>query len=59
MSLRLLYFCELYRNLLPFNITCTNPALDICGNTSGIFGGLLAFAFDNASGSHGLSGWQW
>ncbi|PON27785.1 hypothetical protein TGAM01_v203552 [Trichoderma gamsii] len=31
----------------------------ICGNTSGIFGGLLAFAFDNASGSSGLSGWQW
>ncbi|PNP57217.1 hypothetical protein THARTR1_02747 [Trichoderma harzianum] len=32
---------------------------DICGNCSGIIGGLLAFAFDHASGSHGLSGWQW
>ncbi|KAI1764258.1 putative pantothenate transporter [Hypoxylon sp. FL1150] len=31
----------------------------ICGNLSGIFGGILAFAFDNASGAGGLSGWQW
>ncbi|OQE09766.1 hypothetical protein PENVUL_c005G00619 [Penicillium vulpinum] len=31
----------------------------ICGNVSGIFGGLLAYAFDNASGAGGLSGWQW
>jgi hypothetical protein len=38
---------------------CTYPFPDICGNASGIFGGLLAFAFDNASGSSGLSGWQW
>ncbi|KAI0126839.1 major facilitator superfamily domain-containing protein [Xylariales sp. AK1849] len=31
----------------------------ICGNLSGIFSGILAFAFDHASGAHGLSGWQW
>ncbi|KAI8623007.1 pantothenate transporter [Xylariaceae sp. FL1651] len=31
----------------------------ICGNLSGIVGGLLAFAFDHASGAGGLSGWQW
>lgn len=34
-------------------------SVDICGNVSGIFSGLLAFAFDHASGSYGLSGWQW
>ncbi|KAJ5205830.1 hypothetical protein N7472_002278 [Penicillium cf. griseofulvum] len=31
----------------------------ICGNVSGIFGGLLAYAFDTVSGAGGLSGWQW
>ncbi|KAI1269218.1 putative pantothenate transporter [Xylariaceae sp. FL1019] len=31
----------------------------ICGNLSGIIGGVLAFAFDLASGAGGLSGWQW
>ena len=31
----------------------------ICGNCSGIVSGLLAYAFDNASGGGGLSGWQW
>ncbi|KAI1811471.1 pantothenate transporter [Poronia punctata] len=31
----------------------------ICGNLSGIFSGLLAFAFDHTSGKGGLSGWQW
>ncbi|KAJ5162108.1 hypothetical protein N7492_007500 [Penicillium capsulatum] len=31
----------------------------ICGNLSGIFGGLLAYAFDTVSGAGGLSGWQW
>ncbi|KAI1386745.1 putative pantothenate transporter [Hypoxylon trugodes] len=31
----------------------------ICGNLSGIFGGILAFAFDHVSGAGGLSGWQW
>ncbi|KAI0469648.1 MFS general substrate transporter [Xylariaceae sp. FL0804] len=31
----------------------------ICGNCAGIFSGLLAFAFDHASGAGGLSGWQW
>ncbi|TQS32612.1 hypothetical protein Golomagni_07070, partial [Golovinomyces magnicellulatus] len=31
----------------------------ICGNTAGIFGGLLAYAFDTVSGAGGLSGWQW
>ncbi|KAI2621205.1 putative pantothenate transporter [Hypoxylon sp. NC1633] len=30
-----------------------------CGNLSSIFGGILAFAFDHASGAGGLSGWQW
>ncbi|KAF4125518.1 transporter [Geosmithia morbida] len=29
------------------------------GNFSNVIGGLLAFAFDTASGSRGLSGWQW
>jgi predicted MFS family arabinose efflux permease len=32
---------------------------DICGNLSGIFSGILAYAFDLASGKGGLSGWQW
>ncbi|KAF6831961.1 hypothetical protein CPLU01_06478 [Colletotrichum plurivorum] len=31
----------------------------ILGNLSGIFSGILAFAFDTVSGSRGLSGWQW
>ncbi|KAI5865188.1 putative pantothenate transporter [Durotheca rogersii] len=31
----------------------------VCGNLSGIFGGILAFGFDRASGARGLSGWQW
>ncbi|ETS75197.1 hypothetical protein PFICI_13681 [Pestalotiopsis fici W106-1] len=31
----------------------------ICGNLSGIFSGILAYAFDLASGRGGLSGWQW
>jgi MFS family permease len=31
----------------------------VLGNLSGIFSGLLAFAFDTVSGAHGLSGWQW
>ncbi|KAJ5757385.1 uncharacterized protein N7511_006079 [Penicillium nucicola] len=31
----------------------------ICGNVSGIFSGLLAYAFDTVSGAAGLSGWQW
>ncbi|CAK7203904.1 hypothetical protein SEUCBS139899_006654 [Sporothrix eucalyptigena] len=29
------------------------------GNFSGVFSGLLAYAFDVASGHGGLSGWQW
>lgn len=29
------------------------------GNLSGIFSGILAFAFDTVSGSRNLSGWQW
>lgn len=33
--------------------------LDVLGNLSGVFSGLLAFAFDTASGTGGLSGWQW
>lgn len=36
-----------------------NDSLDICGNVSGIFSGLLAFGFDHLSGAGGLSGWQW
>lgn len=36
-----------------------NTSPDVCGNLSGIFGGILAFAFDHASGAGGLSGWQW
>ncbi|KAK7431305.1 hypothetical protein QQZ08_002076 [Neonectria magnoliae] len=31
----------------------------ILGNLSGVFSGILAYAFDNASGASGLSGWQW
>ncbi|KNG87188.1 putative pantothenate transporter [Aspergillus nomiae NRRL 13137] len=31
----------------------------ILGNFSGIISGVLAYAFDTVSGSHGLSGWQW
>ncbi|KAE8393825.1 major facilitator superfamily domain-containing protein [Aspergillus alliaceus] len=31
----------------------------ILGNLSGIISGVLAYAFDTLSGSHGLSGWQW
>ncbi|KAE8168484.1 major facilitator superfamily domain-containing protein [Aspergillus tamarii] len=46
MSLRLLYFSLLTKQ-------------DILGNFSGIISGVLAYAFDTASGSHGLSGWQW
>ena len=36
-----------------------NILRDICGNLSGIFSGILAFAFDHLSGAGGLSGWQW
>ncbi|KAE8325970.1 major facilitator superfamily domain-containing protein [Aspergillus sergii] len=45
MSLRLLYF--------------SLTEQDILGNFSGIISGVLAYAFDTVSGSHGLSGWQW
>ncbi|KAE8381566.1 major facilitator superfamily domain-containing protein [Aspergillus bertholletiae] len=45
MSLRLLYFLLTEQ--------------DILGNFSGIISGVLAYAFDTVSGSHGLSGWQW
>ncbi|KAF0316121.1 pantothenate transporter [Colletotrichum asianum] len=31
----------------------------VLGNLSGIFSGILAFAFGTVSGSRGLSGWQW
>uniref|UniRef100_A0A8H7NN66 Major facilitator superfamily (MFS) profile domain-containing protein n=1 Tax=Bionectria ochroleuca TaxID=29856 RepID=A0A8H7NN66_BIOOC len=31
----------------------------ILGNLSGVFSGLLAFAFDTVSGARGLSGWQY
>ena len=57
MSIRLLYFCE---------CTPTYPSTggllsggDILGNLSGVFSGILAFAFDSISGARGLSGWQW
>ncbi|KAM3432538.1 hypothetical protein MY4824_006496 [Beauveria thailandica] len=33
--------------------------VDICGNTAGILGGLLAYGFETISGAGGLSGWQW
>lgn len=33
--------------------------LDILGNLSGVFSGVLAFAFSHVDGAHGLSGWQW
>ncbi|UKZ61444.1 uncharacterized protein TrAtP1_002709 [Trichoderma atroviride] len=52
----LLQMCYWYR---PDEMSLRLLYFYICGNTSGIFGGLLAFAFDNASGSSGLSGWQW
>lgn len=32
---------------------------DVLGNLSGVFSGILAFAFDTVSGANGLSGWQW
>lgn len=31
----------------------------ILGNLSGVFSGVLAFAFSHLDGAHGLSGWQW
>ncbi|KAL4878446.1 major facilitator superfamily domain-containing protein [Aspergillus karnatakaensis] len=34
-------------------------AIYCVGNTSGILGGLLAYAFNGASGAGNLSGWQW
>lgn len=34
-------------------------SIDVLGNLSGVFSGLLAFAFDTISGYGGLSGWQW
>ncbi|KAL6889157.1 major facilitator superfamily domain-containing protein [Trichoderma evansii] len=52
----LLQMCYWYR---PDEMSLRLLYFYICGNTSGIFGGLLAFAFDNASRSSGLSGWQW
>ncbi|TQN64610.1 putative transporter [Colletotrichum shisoi] len=36
-----------------------NKGTDVLGNLSGIFSGILAFAFDTVSGTAGLSGWQW
>lgn len=32
---------------------------DVLGNLSGVFSGILAFAFSHVNGTHGLSGWQW
>ncbi|KAL5087056.1 hypothetical protein Trisim1_008438 [Trichoderma cf. simile WF8] len=52
----LLQMCYWYR---PDEMSLRLLYFYICGNCSGIIGGLLAFAFDHASGSHGLSGWQW
>ncbi|KAJ4366753.1 hypothetical protein N0V95_000082 [Ascochyta clinopodiicola] len=31
----------------------------ILGNLSGVFSGVLAFAFSHVNGVHGISGWQW
>jgi hypothetical protein len=55
MSVRLLYFCKSQRMHSPPRLTIS----DMLGNLSGIFSGLLAFAFDTISGYGGLSGWQW
>lgn len=55
MSLRLLYFCKLPLLFYKFVTDC----IDVCGNISSIFGGLLAYGFDTVSGAGGLSGWQW
>lgn len=35
------------------------PLTDVLGNLSGVFSGLLAYAFDTVSGSASLSGWQY
>ncbi|OAA34514.1 Major facilitator superfamily domain, general substrate transporter [Beauveria brongniartii RCEF 3172] len=40
-------------------LMCHVPVKNICGNTAGILGGLLAYGFDTISGAGGLSGWQW
>ena len=41
-------------------LICANISIpDVLGNLSGVFSGLLAFAFDTVSGVRGLSGWQW
>ncbi|KAK8149784.1 hypothetical protein G3M48_005537 [Beauveria asiatica] len=40
-------------------LICHVPVKNICGNTAGILGGLLAYGFDTISGAGGLSGWQW
>ncbi|KAJ4401495.1 hypothetical protein N0V91_007929 [Didymella pomorum] len=31
----------------------------VLGNLSGVFSGVLAFAFSHVNGVHGISGWQW
>ncbi|KAL4869443.1 hypothetical protein BDV12DRAFT_185144 [Aspergillus spectabilis] len=43
----------------PDEIAVRLVAIYCVGNTSGILGGLLAFAFNGVSGSGGVSGWQW
>ncbi|KAJ2980283.1 hypothetical protein NUW58_g6984 [Xylaria curta] len=58
MSLRLLYFCQSTYHLAK-RLCIDVRLIDICGNLSGIFSGLLAFGFDKTSGAGGLSGWQW
>jgi hypothetical protein len=58
LSMRLLYFCEYLRRRCPDDRRTDSPS-DILGNLSGVCSGLLAYAFDTISGSHGLSGWQY
>lgn len=42
-----------------FNHAGLTFVTDVLGNLSGVFSGLLAYAFDTVSGSAGLSGWQY
>ncbi|OJJ32918.1 hypothetical protein ASPWEDRAFT_53001 [Aspergillus wentii DTO 134E9] len=54
-----LYTARFFLGLMKCHFDYSISVTDILGNFSGIISGVLAYAFDTVSGSHGLSGWQW
>lgn len=58
MSVRLLYFCKCIHNFT-LSKSYELTQVDVLGNLSGVFSGVLAYAFSHVDGARGISGWQW